>query len=145
MLRVCTSAWEEQYYLLHQYLPTKLSSIRDTLKEIEKVQATKKCDSDTARPRDKGGAKQKTRFASDSTKHKQGGGNEVCCIPRKRAMRNSGSAARSMLGPTRLTTPSNTISMPKMACYNLPTLRHEKALTHVEATTERKNVKTSRS
>ena len=52
----------------------KLSPIRDTLKQIEKVQATKKRDGNTIRPGDKGGANKKTRF-SESTKCKQGDGN----------------------------------------------------------------------
>ena len=59
VIRICPSAWEEQYYLLHQSLPTKLSPRSDTHEQINKVQATttKKRDSDTARPGDKGSAK----------------------------------------------------------------------------------------
>ena len=85
VLRAGPSTWKEQYYLLHQSLPTKLSPRSDTHEQINKVQATttKKRDSDTARPGDKGGAKHKTRFASDSTKRKQGDSNKGRCIPKK--------------------------------------------------------------
>ena len=50
VLRVCPSAWEEQYYLLRQSLLTKLGPLRDTLEQTKKLQATKKRDSDTTRP-----------------------------------------------------------------------------------------------
>ena len=57
LLRVCPSTWEEQYYHLRQSLPTRLSPLRGIIKQIEKVQASKKRNSDTARPGDKSGAK----------------------------------------------------------------------------------------
>ena len=62
---------------------------------------------------------------------------------RKHTMRNYVSAARNMAGPTRPTTIPNALGMPRMTHDNLPTPQNDKALVHIEATTERKDVKTS--
>ena len=83
VLRACSSTWEEQYYLLHQPLPTKSSPLRDTLEQIEKIQASTKRDSDAVMPGDKGGADKDTRFASDSTKCKQGDVSKAYNISKK--------------------------------------------------------------
>ena len=72
VLRECPSAWEEQYYLLRQSLPTKLSPLCNVLEQIEKFQSSKKRESDAAGGGDNGGAKQKVKFTSDNTKRKSG-------------------------------------------------------------------------
>ena len=56
VLRACPSALEEQYYLIRQSLPTKLCSLRDALKQIEKVQATKRLEIEAAKGGDQGDA-----------------------------------------------------------------------------------------
>ena len=122
---------EEQYYLLHQSLPTKLSPLCDCLEQIEKIQASKKRDSDVARPGDKGGAKQKTRFASDNTKCKTGDGNEAYRITKK---------ARGEKFCQRC----KEYGAPKMDQSSIPTPRIEKALDYVEATTRKMDAKTLR-
>ena len=57
-------------------------------------------------------------------------------------MRNSDSTARSIVGPIRPTTHPDVIGMPKMARHNLPNPQNKKARVHVEATMEKKDVKT---
>ena len=82
VLRACPIAWEEQYYLLCQSLLTKLSSLHNILEQIEKVQASKKHKTETAKGGDKGGAKQKVKFTSDNTRCKTGN-SEAYCILKK--------------------------------------------------------------
>ena len=142
MLRVCLSGWEEQYYLLRQYLPTKLIPLCDTLEQIKKVQATKISDSDTSKPGDKGGTNKKTWF-SENLKCRKGDGHKVYHISKKAHNEHSVSAGRNVTGPIRPITLRNATYMPKMAWHNLCTLQNENACIMSAAVMQRKDAKSS--
>ena len=134
MIRVCPSAWEEHNYLLRQSLLTKLSPLCDTLEQNEKIQASKKRDSDAAIPGDKGGAKQKTRFASDSTKHNQVDGSKAYRIPKQPRNEKFYKRCKEHGGAHKTHNTSECHRYAKDGTPQLATLKNKKALVHVEAT-----------